>query len=590
MSEGTQRRLAAIVAADVVGYSRLMGVDEAGTLEAIRGHRAELIDPLIAQHGGRIVKTMGDGLLLEFPSVVNATQCALEIQEGMADRNADAPDEKRITLRIGVNLGDIIIEGDDILGDGVNVAARLQEIAEPGGIAISRRVHEDVQDRLAASFVDGGEQTLKNIARPVHVWCWSPAERDMPTPPPVAAVSLPLPDKPSIAVLPFANMSGDPEQEYFADGMTEDIITALSRVRWFFVIARNSSFSYKGQSPDIRDVAADLGVRYVLEGGVRKAGSRVRITAQLIDGATGNHIWAERYDRDLDDIFAVQDEITETISGALEPELGRAERRRAKELSSGNVDAWALLQRGMAHMHLRTKQGLEEAQHLFDRALTIEPDLVPALAGVAEACFMQIVEGYLSDEDAQRERALDFARRAVQLDPQDAHARYALARIHTIANDHRKAIPELEQAIQLNPSFAWAHYALGMAYGTTGRPEEAIHQIEQALRLSPNDPYRGRFLAHIGVSYILLKQHETALDWVDRSLREPDVRWSSYAMKLCILGYLGRFEEAAMAKADLLAMRPDIDLEFIFRHWPIGDQSARDYLFDGLEKGWRASH
>jgi len=320
MAEGTQRRLAAIVSADVVGYSRLMGVDETGTLSDLRAHRAELIDGKIAEYGGRIVKTMGDGLLLEFASVVEATQCMVEVQKGMAERNEGTDEARRIIFRIGVNLGDIIIDGEDILGDGVNIAARLQEIAEPGGVSISRRVYEDVQERLDTAFEDTGEQSLKNIAKPVHVWRWSPGKSSpSDTPEAIDQAPLPLPSKPSIAVLPFDNMSGDPEQEYFADGIAEDVITALSRFGSLFVIARNSSFTYKGQAVDVKRVGQELGVRYVVEGSVRKAGNRVRITAQLIDAASGNHIWADRFDGSLDDVFELQDQITEQIVVAVEP-------------------------------------------------------------------------------------------------------------------------------------------------------------------------------------------------------------------------------------------------------------------------------
>ena len=327
--------------ADVAGYSRLMGRDESGTLAALKAVRQEVVDPAIASHGGRIVKTTGDGLLLEFPSVVNAVRCAVEVQTAMADRTAGIAEDRRIAFRIGINLGDIIVEGDDIFGDGVNVAARLQEIAAPGGICISSRVHDDVRDRLDTAFDDGGTQTLKNIARPVQVWRWQPgtAVAPKPAPPPTA---LPLPDKPSIAVLPFQNMSGDPEQEYFADGITEDIITELSRFQSLFVIARNSSFTYKGKSPDIRQVGRELGVRYVLEGSVRKAGNRIRVTSQLIDALTGSHIWAERYDRVLEDVFAVQEELTQSIVRAIAPpisdeEVAKVRRRRPDSLGGYEI-------------------------------------------------------------------------------------------------------------------------------------------------------------------------------------------------------------------------------------------------------------
>ena len=324
----TKRRLAAILNADVAGYSPLMAADEEATLASLKAHRAEMIDAKIAEHQGRIFKTTGDGVLAEFASVVDAVRCAAEAQEAMRGRNAGVPEAKGIVFRIGINVGDVIVDGDDLYGDGVNLAARVQECAEPGGIAISATVHDQLEGKTTIPFADAGSQALKNIARPVRIWRWAP---DGQAPRPVSGPPPALPGKPSIAVLPFDNMSKDAEQDYFADGVTEEIITALSRVHWFFVIARNSTFAYKGRSPDVREVARDLGVRYVLEGSVRRAGNRVRIAAQLIQGATGKHMWAKRYDRELEDIFALQDEITETIVGEIEPEMSKAERQRARE-------------------------------------------------------------------------------------------------------------------------------------------------------------------------------------------------------------------------------------------------------------------
>jgi adenylate cyclase len=346
MSEGTQRRLAAIVSADVVGYSRLMGADEAGTLEALRAHRTELVDPLITKHGGRIVKTMGDGLLLEFGSVVSATDCAVAIQKSMASRNSEVPEMRQIIFRIGINLGDIIIDGDDIHGDGVNVAARVQEMAEPGGVAITGRVHDEVRNRLGISFEDAGAHELKNIASPVPIWRWSPYGR---TNKRAINVSKPVPGfdgRPAIAVLAFDNLSRDPDQEFLADGIAEDILTRLAMWRWLPVIARNSSFTYKGRNADIKDIGPELGARYILEGSVRKSGNRVRVTGQLIDAETGHHVWADRYDSTMEDIFAVQDEITDAIVSALEPAVGRAEMQRAQRKNPQNLDAWGVSKQG----------------------------------------------------------------------------------------------------------------------------------------------------------------------------------------------------------------------------------------------------
>jgi adenylate cyclase len=373
----TTRRLAAVLAADVAGYSRLMGVDEVGTVQAMREHRSAA-DPLIAEHGGRVVKTTGDGVLIEFGSVVGAVECALGLQGLAGERNAVLPGNRRMEWRIGIHLGDVLIDGEDILGDGVNIAARLEGIAEPGGICISEDAFRQVRGKVEAEFADLGEQTLKNIARPLRVYRVgsSPAARQPISP----AVALPLPGKPSIAVLPFANMSGDLEQEYFADGMVEEIITALSRIRWLFVIARNSSFAYKGKSPDLRQVGRELGVRYILEGSVRKAGNRVRITGQLIDTTTGAHIWADRFDRTLDDIFELQDLVASNVAGAIEPRLRQSEIERACRKPTESLDAYDLYLRALAQIAQESPEGASEAIALAKRAIEIDPSYAPPAA------------------------------------------------------------------------------------------------------------------------------------------------------------------------------------------------------------------
>src|SRR5437016_14113787 len=364
------RRLAAILAADVAGYSRLMGADEEGTLDRLKALRRELLDPKIAEHRGRIVKTSGDGLLVEFAGVVDAVRCAVAVQQAMPERNTGAGADNRIELRIGINLGDVIVEGDDLYGDGVNIAARIEALADAGGVFVSNTVHDQVRDRLPFGFEDLGEQQVKNIARPVRVY----RVRDVGSVAKAgAAPALPLPDKPSIAVLPFANISGDPEQEYFADGMVEEIITAVSKVRWFFVIARNSTFTYKGHAVDVKQVGRELGVRYVLEGSVRKSGNRIRVTAQLVEAATGNHVWAERYDRDLADIFAVQDEITERLVAAIEPELYEAEQVRSQSKRPDSLDAWECVIRALSCIGQGTRDENTEAEALCRRAIAIAP-------------------------------------------------------------------------------------------------------------------------------------------------------------------------------------------------------------------------
>jgi TolB-like protein len=423
-----ERRLAAILAADVVGYTRLMGADESGTLQRLKAQREDVLEPLIAAHRGRIVKLMGDGLLVEFGSIVDAVVCAVAWQEAVAEKEADRAEATRLRFRIGINLGDVIVDGDDIYGDGVNVAARLEGLAEPAGICLSGDAFRQVRGKTEAQFEDLGEREVKNVAEPLRVYRIAGDGPTAASVPPTAE-TLALPDKPSIAILPFTNMSGDPEQEYFADGVSEDIITALSRIRWFFVIARNSSFAYKGQATDVKQVAQELGIRYVLEGSVRKGGNRVRITAQLADGTTGNQVWARRYDRELADIFDLQDEITETIVGAIEPELGKAERERAKSKRPDNLDAWDLYQRGMSHLYRYTKVDLAEAQGLFRSAVELDPNQGPAYSGLAEAYYYEVVYGFADSVADNRERAIEPARRAVALDAEDAGARCTLEHI-----------------------------------------------------------------------------------------------------------------------------------------------------------------
>src|SRR5215212_4295917 len=423
------RRLAAILAADVVGYSRLMEADEAGTARQLREHRAAT-DPLVAEHGGRIVKTTGDGVLIEFPSVVDAVQCAVALQQLMSERNAGAPSNRRMEWRIGIHLGDILIEGEDILGDGVNLAARLESIAEPGGICISEDAFRQVRGKIETEFLDGGEQALKNIARPVRIYRAHPASASVSSAP-AAITALPLPDKPSITVLPFQNMSGDPEQEYFVDGMVEEIITALSRIRWLFVIARNSTFTYKGQPVDVTQVGRELGVRYVLEGSVRKAGQRVRITGQLIDAATGTHLWADRFDGALEDIFELQDKIAVSVAGVIEPALQAAEMRRSAARPTTDLGAYDLYLRALATFFPVTQERIFEALGLFEQAIAIDRRYGPALSWAA-VCRLRLAEdGWVEEPEINRRKAVDLARQALQVAQNDpgilANTAFALA-------------------------------------------------------------------------------------------------------------------------------------------------------------------
>ena len=481
-----ERRLAAILAADVVGYSRLMGIDEEGTLNQLRSIRAELIDPKITEHRGRIVKTTGDGLLVEFGSVVDGLRCATEWQRGMAERNAGTPDD-RIEFRIGINVGDVAVEDGDIFGDGVNVAARLEGLAEPGGICVSARVQEDAAGRLDLTFDDMGEQALKNIARPVRVYRVratgaTPTETTPKATPTEIAPALALPDKPSIAVLPFQNMSGDPEQEFFADGIAEDIITALSRYPSLFVIARNSSFTYKGRAVDVKQVGRELGVRYVLEGSLRKSGNRVRVTAQLVEAETGNHVWAERYDRDLADIFAVQDEITQAMTIAIAPAIADAEQQRAMRKPPASLDAWGAYQRGMWHLSKASDEDNVLAEKFFQRAVDLDPMFAGGYIGLS--AVLSRAKGTQSEEEA-------LARRAVALDGgnAEAHARLALALL--ARGDHQGASSQAEQALTICPNLAAAHGALGVALAYSGRPREGLAALKTCIRLDPRAPIPG---------------------------------------------------------------------------------------------------
>jgi TolB-like protein/class 3 adenylate cyclase len=493
------RKIAAILAADIVGYSRLAGADEDRTLARLRALRSDLIDPTIAVHRGRVVKRTGDGILIEFRSVVDAVRCAIEVRDGMIERNAGLPSERRIEFRIGIHLGDVVEEEDgDLMGDGVNIAARFESICEPGGICLSDDAYRQVRDRITEQFVDLGEQTLKNIARTMRAY-QIPADRSAAKSGPAPegrATRLALPDKPSIAVLPFQNMSGDPEQEYFADGMVEDIVTGLSRIKWLFVIARNSRFIYKGNAIDVRQVGRDLGGRYVLEGGVRKAGARVRITAQLLEAETGAHLWADKYDGALEDIFDLQDQITDRVVGIVEPSLRRSEIERSRRKRPENLDAYDLVLRALPHMQARMPEGARIAIPLLEEALSLDPDYAVAHAHLAwcrEWCFTR---GGL--DQADKDVALLHARAAIASDIDDAAA-LAVAGwvIIVLTKEHEMALGAIERALSLNASCATAHYFAALVNAFADRPAPAAFHATRALRLSPFDP--SAFEAHLAL-------------------------------------------------------------------------------------------
>jgi TolB-like protein len=536
----TPRRLAAILASDVAGYSRLMGLDEAGTARALREHRAAA-DPLVAEHGGRIVKTTGDGVLIEFGSVVGAVQCGIALQGLAAERNAGLPADRRMEWRIGIHLGDVLVEGDDILGDGVNIAARLEGIAEPGGICISEDAFRQVRGKIEAEFADIGEQSLKNIARPLRVYrVGSAATPEQPTGP---ATALPLPDKPSIAVMRFTNMSGDPEQEYFADGMVEEIITALSRIRWLFVIARNSSFTYKGKAVDVKQIGRELGVRYVLEGSVRKAGGRVRITVQLIDATNGAHLWADRFDGSLEDVFELQDKVASSAAGVIEPALQAAEIVRSANRPTNDLTAYDLYLRAYAMTWSSAGQILE-ALRLTERAIERDPRYGPALAWAAFCCFRLLRDGRSKDPAADRLKGADFARRALEVAGDDpgilANAAQALA---YLGEDIGAMMSLVDRALVLNPNYAGGWEISGSLRIWAGQPDLAVEHVETSLRLSPRARV-GLPLIIMGSAHFLARRFDEAVPKLRLAIQEDLSHPLSYRYLAACYAHMGRLDDA----------------------------------------------
>jgi adenylate cyclase len=583
-AERVERRLAAILAADVAGYSRLIGADEEGTLARLKAHRRELIDPKIAEHSGRIVKTTGDGVLAEFTSVVDALRCAGEVQAAMMERNAAIPADIRIEFRVGIHQGDIVVEDGDIFGDGVNIAARLEGLAEPGGICVSARVREDAAGKLDLGFEDIGEPELKNIARPVRVFRIRPDQivEARHTSEPFLA----LPDKPSVAVLPFTNMSSDPEQEFFADGIAEDVITALSRYPSLFVIARNSSFTYKGRSVDVKQVGRELGVRYVLEGGLRKAGNRIRVTAQLVEAETGKHVWADRYDRDLADIFALQDEITEAVTIAIAPAIAQAEQQRAMRKPPGSLDAWAAYQRGLWHLGKANADDNAHAESFFQLAIRLDQNFAGGYYGLASAQHQGARLFHTRDLAEAQSTAEALARQAVALDPADAQAHALLAITLMLGGDHEGARAEAEQALAINPNLARAHGSLGATLIFSGRPREGLAALRTCIRLDPRDPELVIRWLQVAQAHYFAHEYEAAVEAATRAVRTfPDYP-TAYRWLAPALGQLGRTEEAKAALAKAIAPLA-FDLHVRNRvPWMRPEDHA--HMLEGLRKaGWQ---
>jgi adenylate cyclase len=571
MSEEPNRRLAAILAADVVGYSRLMSEDEAATLDALRHLRRDVFTPAVSEYNGKLVKSMGDGWLVEFPSVADGVACSIQVQEAIADH-------KRIKLRIGLHVGDVTFEEEDIYGDGVNVASRLQELADPGAIVISAAARSVVDQTISAGFDDLGAHDLKNIPEPIFVYGWGMTEagKELPT--------LKLPDKPSIAVLPFDNMSGDPEQEFFADGLTEDLITEISRISDLLVIARNSSFAYKAKSPDIRQVADELDVAYVLEGSVRRSGNRVRLNVQLIEAESNQHVWAERYDRELDDIFALQDEITEAVVGRIDSAVRASEMRRARRQRPANLNAWELYQRGLWQLYKMTKESNREANRLFCEAVERDPEFALAHGGIAYTCFHEVFHDYDDNPAEWLARGIAAGEHAVALDDKDSFAHFALGRVLILAGEFERAVAELEKTVTLNSSFAHGYYGLAQAFNRSGRAEEAISMVEIAMRLSPQDPMLWGMQTILAMANNYLERYTEAEKWARKTVHaRPDLFWSHIALAVSLVGQ-DRLVDARKAVESARNSKPGITLTRIERSIPQWYPEYRDLIFRHLEK------
>ena len=564
-----QRRLAAILAADVVGYSRLMGRDESGTVARLRAIRKQTVVPIVARRGGRIVKLTGDGVLAEFGSAVEALTAAIELQQAMHHEARGEPEDRAILLRMGLHVGDLIVEDDDLFGDGVNVAARLEAEAPPGGILISRTVHEAVGGRMNATFDDMGNLRLKNIDRPVQAFAvtWDPAQWVLPDEPAAphrhaapasapAGAPLDLPDKPSIAVLPFDNMSADPEQEHFADGVVESITAALSRIRSFFVIARNSAFAYKGRPTNVRDIGRELGVAYVLEGSVQRVGQRVRITAQLIETAGGVHLWADRFDGSLDDIFDLQDRITESVAGALQPSIRLAEIERARRKRPQDLGAYDYAMRAMRHAWLLEREAADRALELLDKALRIDPDYPLALALTAWCWAQRSVYNWAVDTATAKAEALKLADRAASQSTDDPLILAVLGAVHTFNRNYGVARVMLERAVALDPNAAWALSRLGWLDVYADRPDEAKAHFEKAMRLSPLDPINFNNLVGLGSARQVAGDDAAAADLFIRALQErPNALWVHRNLAAALYG-AGRIDEAKASAAIVMASYP----------------------------------
>ncbi len=576
------RKLTAILSADVKGYSRLMGEDEVATIRTLTAYR-ELMGSVIHQHRGRVVDTPGDNLLADFGSVVDALTCAMEVQRELTQRNAELPDQRKMEFRIGINLGDVVVEGERIYGDGVNIAARLESLAEGGGISISGMVYDQIVNKLDLSYAYQGEQTVRNIARPVRVYrvqldaesVVSATDEEQPP-------ALPLPDKPSIAVLPYTNLSADPEQEYFSDGMTDDIITDLSKISGLFVIARHSAFTYKGKAVKVEEVSRDLGVRYVLEGSVRRAGNRVRINVQLIDASTGGHLWAERYDRELEDIFALQDDITQKIVFALKVMLTTEEQTRFRQSPTTHLDAYDCFLRGMEFFWRLTRESNTQARQMYEQAIGMDPTYAAAYAWRGYTHLLEWILQWRRDPQSLQQ-AFELTQQAVALDDAQPIGRLILGNVYLWGKrEHEQALAEAEQAIALNPNFAQAYAHLGNFLVYAGRPQAAIEMIERAMRLDPH--YPPLYLSWLGHAYRLTGQAETAIAILQRAVKRNPNYLYFHLHLVVTYSDVGREDAARAEAAEVLRINPKFVVEGLAQILPFKDPAVRERYLDALRK------
>jgi adenylate cyclase len=543
-----ERKLTAILAADVAGYSRLMGDDEEGTLADLKIYRRELIDPKIAEYRGRLVKTMGDGILVEFASAVEAVRCAIDMQRGIADRNAAEGPERRIQFRVGINVGDVIMDGDDIHGEGVNIAARIEGIAEPGSVYLSDDAFRQVRGKIPAEFADMGERHFKNIARPVRVY----RVADRMAPDASHAAGPQLTDKASIVVLPFTNISGDVEQEYFADGLTEDIITELSRITSMAVTARNSAFLYKGRAVDVKQVGAELGARYVLDGSVRRAGQSVRVTAQLIEAATGNHLWAEKYDRELADIFAIQDEITRSVVGSTQTQVVLSEGSLAEKGARPDFRTWDLAKRGWKQIYGLTHEGIQAALEIGTELVQIDPSFAKGHQLLSAAAYHLALMGFSDEREKLLREAMLSAQQAIRLDDADEFSHWLLGGILGQGLGlHDKAISAYHRALELNPNFILAFGSLGSVFALAGQPDESIKNLQICIRSNPRDPSIFFRFSGLALAYFVARDYDKAREWAEKTVARKREWWRGHALLAASCAFLGRVDEAHSAVGEL---------------------------------------